>query len=335
MARGGVSDRGSPSYPGPELQLCRLCGFSEMGKSTEALAATEKAAVILQKLAKANPGNTGLQYDLALNLRSLGHLLWGAGKWAETLAALENARAILERLVEDNPAVTRYRYALGQTYNNIGSTLFDEGKPVEALAFHEKVCAIAVKLTDTYPPVNLFQGLLATNQCNIGRALSETGKFTEGMAAHAKALDISQQLAQGNPSDIGVKWLLAFSYNGIGELLAQTGRPVEALKFYENARVLLVKPMDAPPAGYTGAGRTGEQSREHRLVVSRVGKAEGCPGGMPGGVGHPPEAEQCSTCSRMVAVGTSGQLLCAGYCAVPRWPIHRGSRLVPPSDRVS
>ena len=110
--------------------------LGETGKPAEALAASEQARAIQERLARENPTVTQFQCDLANSHNNIGKLLSETGKPAEALAAHEQARAICERLVRDNPTVTEFQSELAASHNNIGILLRETGKPAEALAAH-------------------------------------------------------------------------------------------------------------------------------------------------------------------------------------------------------
>ncbi len=209
--------------------------LEQVGKTEDALAAIGKAVAILRKLVEANPGDAGLQYDLAFSLKYRGYLLSEMGKRAEQFAALENARIILEKLIKDNSTVARFHWLLGQTYNHMGSDFVDELKPAEALALAEKARAISQRLVDTYPAASKFQSLLAESHQIIGEALAELAETNEAMASLERASAIYEKLAEANATEIGVQIGLAQTERDIGELLAKKGRPGEALQFFEKA----------------------------------------------------------------------------------------------------
>jgi eukaryotic-like serine/threonine-protein kinase len=225
-------------------QQLRLSGnaLSNVGKTTEALAATEEAAAILAKLSNAKPADIELQYDLARSRLLSGLLLSEMGRRPDSSAAFESGCVMLQRLAADHPLVSRYRYRLGQGYEDIAENYLDEGKPSQALAAIEKARVITRALTNTHPAVSVFQGSLASNDSILGRVQAEMGKPVEAMAAFEKAQAIEQKMARDNPTDIWAQIDLAANYNRMGELLAQIGRPDEALHAYEQARTLLQKP---------------------------------------------------------------------------------------------
>ncbi len=235
-----------------------------VGRSAEALAATEEAAVTLRKLAAENSADTEFRYDLARSRMLSGLLLWDFGKGPEAIEANESGCLLLEKLVKENPRVAKFRYRLGQGREDLAEFHLEDGRLDQTLQAVDKVRRISRELVETHPAVSVFQALLAESHSILGRGLAEVGKPAEAMTALNTALGFEQKAVEDNPTDIWAQIVLAGTYNRIGQTLAQTGRSGEALQAHENARALLEKPAKSETAFR-------EVKRELALCLEKMG----------------------------------------------------------------
>ncbi|MGH3848406.1 MAG: tetratricopeptide repeat protein, partial [Pseudonocardiaceae bacterium] len=139
----------------------------------EALAATQQAVEIRQRLAQANPA--AYEPDLASSLNSLGVKLSKLGQHREALAATQQAVEIRQRLAQANPAA--YDPDLASSLHNLGVDLSKLGQHREALAAADEAVQIRRRLAQANPAA--YEPDLALSLHNLGNRLSELGQYRE------------------------------------------------------------------------------------------------------------------------------------------------------------
>jgi tetratricopeptide (TPR) repeat protein len=80
-----------------------------VGRHEEALAEYRRSLAIADKLAAADPGNTGWQRDLSVSHNKIGDLLMTAGRREEALAEYRMGLEIAEKLVAADPGNTGWQ----------------------------------------------------------------------------------------------------------------------------------------------------------------------------------------------------------------------------------
>jgi tetratricopeptide (TPR) repeat protein len=83
--------------------------LGDQGNLPEALAAYKASLTIIDRLAKADPGNAGWQRDLAISDERLGDIYARQGERQEAIAAFERALAAYNELVRRNPGDAQSR----------------------------------------------------------------------------------------------------------------------------------------------------------------------------------------------------------------------------------
>ena len=128
--------RESPDEPELRYEVGKSClsiGALQMStaRSTEGLAAIERARTILRSLVEAGSADDRFKLELA----EAEHYYGAVGDRSdEKLVALERARAILTELVEAKPSVERFQIELASIYDSLGLALRDASRPREASA---------------------------------------------------------------------------------------------------------------------------------------------------------------------------------------------------------
>jgi len=198
------------------------------GKHEEALEADQKALVIWQKLADANPAVAKYLSNLAQAHNEIGLLLMHTGKHEEALTAWHKALTIQQKLADANPAVTSYLYGLARIHDYIAWCLLNMGKPVEGAQADRQASDIMQKLVVDHPAATELQHWLANFQINIGRALDRQQRLPEAFSALEKGLLILQKLANEDPNHAFHRRLLGEGYAFRGGARVRAGQPADA-----------------------------------------------------------------------------------------------------------
>ncbi|MCG5437837.1 tetratricopeptide repeat protein, partial [Micromonospora foliorum] len=132
---------------------------SEVGRQSDALAATEEAVTLYRELAATNPAFVP---NLAGALNNLGNRYSEVGRQLDALAPIEEAVTAYRQLAATNPA---FLPDLASALNNLGNRYSEAGRPAEQEAIWSAV------LADASPPDMAY--LLLTRTASADAGISE------------------------------------------------------------------------------------------------------------------------------------------------------------------
>ncbi|MEU2392270.1 tetratricopeptide repeat protein [Streptomyces sp. NPDC007369] len=210
------------------------------GRTTEALAAGERAVRLWRSWADFTRDKTGLPGALG----NLGLWLAEIGRRAEAGRALAEAVELLRPVAEADP--DRHDHRLATALHNLGTWLADEGRRAEALESTAESLAIRRRLAAVHPETH--EPDLADILGNLARDLAALGRRSEALAASGEAVDVQSRLARVNPA--AHERGLAGSLTGLSVDLAEAGRWDEALATNQRTISLLRRLAEANPAGF-------------------------------------------------------------------------------------
>ena len=156
----------------------------KVSRPEDALAATEQAVEIRQRLARINPA--AYESDLAVSLSSLGERLAEAGRQEEGLQAQEQAAGIQRRMAQANPAA--YESDLAVSLFSIGRGLRLAGRWEEALQAIGESVEIFGRLDEELPAV--FRGNLNVALFGLASVLDRLGRAEEAHKTRGR-IDVS------------------------------------------------------------------------------------------------------------------------------------------------
>ena len=201
--------------------------YDDLGRREEALAATQRAVDLYERLAEKNPD--AFLHDLANSLNNLGVRYNALGRREEALAATQRAVDLYERLAEKNPDA--FMHDLAASVDNLGVMLSALGRREEALAATQRAVDLYERLAEKNP--DAFMPDLARSLNNLGMMLSALGRREEALAATQRAVQIRERLAEKNPDAFMPD--LAASVDNLGVMLSALGRREEALAATQRA----------------------------------------------------------------------------------------------------
>jgi tetratricopeptide (TPR) repeat protein len=167
--------------------------YSAVGRLEDALAASERALEIRERLAKQNP--EAFEPELAITLSNLGNQRNELGRLEDAVAASERAVKIYKRLAKRNPEV--FEPLLAAVLNNLGPQCGALGRLEDALAASELASEIRERLAQRNPEA--FEPFLAMSLTNLGTQYSAHGRLEDALAATERAAEIYERLAKRNP----------------------------------------------------------------------------------------------------------------------------------------
>ncbi len=197
----------------------------------EALGHFEEAVALRDRLARQNPGNLGMQNDLAESLCNLSDCLRYRGRLKESLDNAVKALPILVSLVETNPHASRYRLQLSMCYANIGAVGVAGGDTPRGLAALQEGRKVLKKLADEFPTVPDYQRRLADLLERVADGHSRLKQHERALAVYQEQKEIELRLAEANPEEPKYVSQLALTIHNIGVPLDAMGRTEEARSF--------------------------------------------------------------------------------------------------------
>jgi tetratricopeptide (TPR) repeat protein/tRNA A-37 threonylcarbamoyl transferase component Bud32 len=167
-------------------KLCML-----LGEMKEASLAIDKTLNVQRELAQELGDDPELQFDLARNLITMGHL---SSFVKPTPAPYREARDRLQPLIERHPEMAKYQQALAESYRNEGIVLLAKKNLPEAERLFAKDLSIYTRLAEEHPGVVSYQAMLAAGYCNLGVVLNGTGRPGEAISVLNKAVALHDKL---------------------------------------------------------------------------------------------------------------------------------------------
>jgi tetratricopeptide (TPR) repeat protein len=220
---------------------------SDLGETSQARTAYEKARERFDELVKAHPDLHEYQSALARTHNNLGLLLQEQGEWQEALKEYEQARDLRLKLVKAHPDLHEYQSALASTHNNRGLLLQEQGEWKEALKEYEQARDLFLKLVEAQPDLHQYQSALASTHYNRGNLLRVQRERKGALREYEQARDLFLKLVKAHPNLHEYQSALASTHNNRGLLLQGQREWKEALKEYEQARDLFLKLVEAHP----------------------------------------------------------------------------------------
>jgi len=191
------------------------------GDTAGALQAYQASLPIMERMAKADPGNVVWQLNLSIGYNSVGDAFAAQEKIDEALKWYRESLAIRERLTKTDPSNTNWQYALTASYGRIGDMLKKQKEFVKALAAYQMGLAIDRRLLQIDPKNELWLTALGSDAkkiAGVAYSLVLGGEFTE-------ALEASDQTIAAIPDTI-------WPYTNRAHALMFLGREAEARELY-------------------------------------------------------------------------------------------------------
>jgi hypothetical protein len=195
----------------------------------EALAASDRAAAILEALVVAAPGNDAYRCDMAMAANNRGAIAVTAGDWSAAIEAYQRAVRELERLARRAPLVPRHRSELALAEGNLAMALARNRQADESdLAFQDATTTLE-GLVEDFPADPRYRQSLAAMWNNRGVALRDTGRLDEAAVALGRSIALEEQRLREAP---GSPTLLATHYANQAQVLGRLGRTEEAAELH-------------------------------------------------------------------------------------------------------
>lgn len=213
-----------------------------------ALAAYQKALAIVQRLAAADPENTGGQRDLSVSHIKVGDVLGAQGNLLGALAAYREALAIAQGLATADPTNTGRQRDLCVHHNKVGDVLRAQGNLPGALEAYREGLDIAHRLAATDSANAEWQRDLSLTHGRIGDVLRAKGDLLGALAAYREDLAITQRLAAADRANAGRQHDLSICHEKMGDVLREQGDLSGSLTAYQEELAIARRLTAADPS---------------------------------------------------------------------------------------
>jgi tetratricopeptide (TPR) repeat protein len=219
----------------------------QRGNLAGALAMYRNAATVVDRLAKAHPGNAGLQRDLSVSYGRIGNVQMQQGDLAGALTSYRDALAIVEQLAKADPRNAVWQRDLALFHAKVGDVQVAQGDPAGALTSYRDTLAIVDRLAKGAPGNAGWQRDLALSYAKIGDVQVARGDLAGALTSYRDTLAIVDRLAKGDPGNAYWQNDLAISYSKIAGVLRQQGDYAKALELFRQGRAIVVRLIALSP----------------------------------------------------------------------------------------
>ena len=236
----------------------------QRGDLATAMQEYREAASVADRLAKADPSNTGWQRALSVSYEKIGNVLVEQGDLTAALTSFRDSLAIRDRLAKADPGNAGWQHDLSASYGKIGDVLVAQGSLAEALTAFRDSLAIRDRLAKADPGNAGWQRDLSVSNSKVGGVLAVQGNLAEALTAFRESQAIFDRLAKADAGNAGWQRDLSVSYDKVGDALVAQGNLVEALTSFRESHAIFDRLAKADP------GNAGWQ-RDLSASYSKVG----------------------------------------------------------------
>ncbi|MFL5077130.1 MAG: tetratricopeptide repeat protein [Microvirga sp.] len=238
--------------------------YLDQGDPAAALAVSERARDVLQKMIEALPNFLWVRRDAAIAWNKIGDAKLATSDARGALEAYKAALALMGPLAEGNPSEASFQRAFALSLNKVADALAFLGQREEALANYGKSITIVQNLTASDTTNVLWQSDLAFTQTRIGMLLASAGMRDEALAAFNNATAIREALAEKEPQASNRKRDVFNSLINLGGLLVTMGRRADALAAYRKALNIITSLSATDPGNL-------QWQRDTATITSQIG----------------------------------------------------------------
>jgi serine/threonine protein kinase len=219
--------------------------LNESNHKSESLIPYGRALAIYEALEKAEaPRSDESRMDQATVHNNAGNSLRQMGREDKALAEFNRARTIQKSLIQANPSAQGFQTEAARTIKNIATCHRNLGHPDESLLRTEEARDLYWALSRANPAVGELRSELAFCELLLGVNLNETGRNEESLAHYGRAKELfidlvrAEAISPSSPLFQTYRTKLATVHNNTGNSLRELGRMTDAMKEYDQARVI-------------------------------------------------------------------------------------------------
>jgi len=240
----------------------------DQGDLDAALKSYQDSLVIVEQLAKSDPGNAGWQRDLSVSLEKIGNVQVDQGDLDAALKSYQDSLVIREQLAKSDPGNAGWQRDLSVSLGMIGNVQVDQGDLDAALKSYQDSLVIREQLAKSDPGNAGWQRDLSVSLHKIGDVQVAQGDLDAVLKSFQDSLVIVEQLAKSDPGNAGWQRDLSVSLIKIGDVQVAQGDLDTALKSYQDSLVIAEQLAKSDP------GNAGWQ-RDLSVSFEKIGDLEG------------------------------------------------------------
>ena len=214
-------------------------GYSNLGRSQDALAAYSKALELSNQLVEKDQGSRDareVQFLVQLSVATAEHRL---GHVAAAEDGYRKAIAINERMVAEPSSSPSDHQNLATAYFALANQLRDNGKPREALPNMQRARDLVQQISAADPKEVLFQRSLAVKELGLCNLIRLTGDPARALPHCRYGLAALDELSATDPQSGDKRSEVANALDQLGEVQLAVGDALAALALERKALAIL------------------------------------------------------------------------------------------------
>jgi tetratricopeptide (TPR) repeat protein len=222
--------------------------FFMNGDVSGALQQYRKYLAGIESLAKVDPANAVIQYDLANAHATVGNALFVSGNRAGGMIELNLAAKMFQSQIYRDPAYKEPRWGLGVTRIWIGEAFENAGDTAASLKNYEQGLAIWEGIA-AHKEGTVLQATVAEIHEKIGSVYARMGNYDQALQEFKGALEMVEPMMAAHPNIVNAKYVVADAYSGLGDLSQKSASDVrrprqKQIQDWSEARVYYLSSLD-------------------------------------------------------------------------------------------
>jgi tetratricopeptide (TPR) repeat protein len=233
------------------------------GDLAGALKSYRDGLMIIDRLAKSDPGNAGWQRDLSVSYNKVGDVQVAQGDLTGALTSYRDSFAIRDRLAQSDPGNTEWQRDLSMCYSKVGDVHVAQGDLAGALTSYRDSLAIFDRLAQSDPGNAQRQHDLGISNERIGGVQVAQGDLVGALTSYRAKFALIDRLAKSDPGNATWQHDLGISPDFISR---QVRNHRSAGDSRSRQCPLAARPLDLVQQDRQRAGRAGRPRRGADLL---------------------------------------------------------------------
>jgi tetratricopeptide (TPR) repeat protein len=205
------------------------------GDGAGALKSYRDGLMIIERLAKTDPGNTDYQRELSVAYNKIGDVQVAQGDLAGALKSYRDSLTIIDRLAQSDSSNAGWQRDLSVSYNKVGDVQVAQSDLAGALKSYRDSLTIIDRLAQSDPGNAGWQRDLSVSYERMGDVQVAQGDLAGALKSYRDSLAIADRLTRSDPGNAGWRRDLSVSYNKVGDVQAAQGDLAGALKSFSDS----------------------------------------------------------------------------------------------------
>ncbi|MCA3449517.1 MAG: hypothetical protein INF92_03950 [Rhodobacter sp.] len=197
-----------------------------------ALQSYQRSLGIRERLAAADPDNTGWQRDLSVSLDRVGDVQLAQGDLPGALQSYQRSLGIAERLAAADPGNAGWQRDLSVSLDRVGDVQLAQGDLLGALQSYQRSLGIRERLAAADPGNAGWQRDLSVSLERVGDVQVAQGDLPGALQSYQRSLGIRERLAAADPGNAGWQSDLSVALDRVGDVQVTQGDLPGALQSF-------------------------------------------------------------------------------------------------------